>query len=486
MARSKQRRIEYIAIDVLPPADRNAKGHDDALIGASMDRFGFIEPCLLDERTHQLVAGHGRRERLIAKRDAGEDPPEGIVVHDGMWTVPVVRGWSSADDAEAEAAGLALNQATIAGGWDSETLAAMLADLAQSARGFDGTGFVQANLDDLLYRLGNQKRWEEQTDPDVVPVAPSTPLTRVGDIWLLGDSRVICGDSTKLEDMRRVLADEPIDFVFTSPPYNVGVDYDGIDADELAAADYDLVISAVLANLMVLMPAGRLIGWNYGAMPKARPFVQVQMMMDAGFEFYRQLIWDKAGVTLPMYHNTRDSGLVRSYRPNPRHEFVWLFSKGKPELGGPGDFNEEVWRDDVVRINSSSSTRELWTEPGSTAKVGTSRGTRKQPNSIGRISGGSTGKVHPAPFPNALPQGILGYLCDRDAIVFDPFAGSGTTIIAAQRSGRRGFGVEVRPRYCDVIAERYQRVTEQLPVLERTGKPVDFLARRAKAERARP
>lgn len=476
MARSKQRRIEYIAIDVLPPADRNAKGHDDALIGASMDRFGFIEPCLLDERTHQLVAGHGRRERLIAKRDAGEDPPEGIVVRDGMWTVPVVRGWSSADDAEAEAAGLALNQATIAGGWDSETLAAMLADLAQSARGFDGTGFGQAKLDDLLHQIDVRGKRREGVDPDAIPPEPVKPITRSGDLWIMGDHRVLCGDSTKLEDVRRALDGQPIDFAFTSPPYNVGVEYEDND-DQLIDAAYEKLLREVVANVVSELAPGRFLGWNIGALPKLRPFMQGAMLEEAGLTFVRQCIWDKVSLPLPTYYRTRESGQVRMYYPNPRHELVWLMSKGKAEPGGAGDFDEELMRDDVVRMTSTAATRDLWSEPGSQSTIGSAK--------AWRLSGGSVGKVHPAPFPVALPEGFIGYMADRDAIVFDPFAGAGSTLIAAHRSGRRGVGVELSPRYCDVIAERYQRVTELLPVLERTGKPVDFLARRAKAEAAR-
>lgn len=469
-----KRRIEYIAIDVLAPSERNAKGHDAAVIGGSIDRFGFIEPCLLDERTHRLVAGHGRRENLIAKRDAGEAPPEGVIVKAGVWTVPVVRGWASVDDAEAEAAGIALNQATIAGGWDSETLAAMLSDLASSSLGFDGTGFEQANLDDLLHSLDVSSRRRPQADPDEIPVPLPKPVTKPGDLWVMGEHRVLCGDSTNLDDVRRVLDGEPIDFAFTSPPYNVGVDYEDND-DALMNPAYEKLLRAVLENVMTELAPGRFLGWNVGAMPRLRPWVHIALSIDAGFELYRQLIWDKVGVTLPTYYLTRDSGQVRSYRPNPRHEFVWLFVNGKAELGGPGDFDEELLRDDVFRLAPNAATRELWTEAGSTSTVGSA-----QPR-----NSSSVGKVHPAPFPVALPQAFIGYLADRGAIVFDPFAGAGSTMIAAHRMGRRGYGVELSPRYCDVIAERYQRVTELLPVLARTGKPVDFLERRARAEKNR-
>jgi DNA modification methylase len=476
VARAKQRRIDYVALDEIAPADRNAKGHDAVLIGGSMDRFGFIEPAVLDERTGRLVAGHGRREKLIDKRDAGESAPEGIQVRDGVWFVPVVRGWSSVDDAEAEAAGIALNQATIAGGWDSETLAAMLSDLASTSVGFDGTGFVQADLDDLLHQLDVRGKRGNGVDPDAVPPLPAKPVTKPGDLWIMGEHRALCGDSTKLEDVRRVLAGEPIDFAFTSPPYNVGVEYEDND-DNLVDAAYEKLLREVVENVVSELAPGRFLAWNIGVFPKRRPFMQGALLEDCGLTFVRQCIWDKKSIPLPMYYRTRDSGMVRAYYPNARHEVVWMMAKGKVEPGGPGDYNEELLRDDVFGIAASTSTRDLWTEEGSTTTIGSA--------GAWRISAGSVGKVHPAPFPTALPQGFIGYLADRGAVVFDPFAGAGTTLIAAHLMGRRGVGIELSPQYCDVIAERYQRVTEELPVLARTGKPVDFLARRAKAESAR-
>lgn len=125
------RRLEYMALDELVPATRNAKAHDQPGIGRAVGRFGFMDIPVWDERTGRLVAGHGRRQDLLDRRERGEDPPDGIEVgRDGTWRVPVVRGWSSRSDEEADGAALALNRLTETGGWNDPVLAQVLGELA--------------------------------------------------------------------------------------------------------------------------------------------------------------------------------------------------------------------------------------------------------------------------------------------------------------------------------------------------------------------
>lgn len=146
------RRIEYMPLSEIAPATRNPKRHDTAGIRASVDRFGLAEVPLIDERTGRLVAGHGRLDDLQARRDAGQDAPDGITVSDdGDWLVPVVRGWSSRSDPEADAYLVASNQLTAKSGWDSQGLAEVLADLQKvDVELAVLTGFDAGELDDLL------------------------------------------------------------------------------------------------------------------------------------------------------------------------------------------------------------------------------------------------------------------------------------------------------------------------------------------------
>lgn len=462
------RRLEYVDLDELVPAERNGKGHDSAAIARSVERFGVIEIPVVDERTGRLVAGHGRREDYLDRRERGEPAPEGVRVVKGRWRVPVVRGWASRDDAEALAAGVALNRSGELGGW-VDSLAAILTDLAALEGGLDATGFTDDDLANLLHLEAiKAEREARRAELDEIPPPPRKPVTRKGDLWILGEHRVICGDAGDAATVDRVLDGAPIDFAFTSPPYNVGVEYDE-HADSASWREYSAFLERVVRVMVDRLEPGRFLGWNIGAAPRVEPFRQGVMLQELGLTFHRQLIWWKGSVPMPTYYITRKSGKTRIYHPNPVHEFVWLFSKGAPRKGGAGDYDEELLRDDLFRIQSTESTRDLWKDDQQ-RRVGTpGKGTLAH----------ARGNVHPAPFPVRLPQGFIGYLADRGAVVFDPFAGSGATIVAAHALRRRGVGVEISPAYCDVIAERYQRLTEQLPILERTGKPVDFLARRA-------
>ncbi len=173
-APSPARWLEPLPLDSIQTATRNAKAHDDAAIARSVARFGYVEPMVLDERTGRLVAGHGRLADLQARHAAGEDPPEGVATEGGRWLAPVLRGWASRSDAEADAAALALNRVGEAGGWQRDTLAALLDELAQADPDLlDATGFDTGYLDDLLAELGDTVALPEQpTDAEHAPLLP--------------------------------------------------------------------------------------------------------------------------------------------------------------------------------------------------------------------------------------------------------------------------------------------------------------------------
>lgn len=147
------RRIEYVALDDLPSALVNPKRHDGDLLGASFGRFGVVDVPVIDERTGRLVSGHGRRDQLLVMRAEGAEPPEGVHVDaDGRWLVPTVRGWASETDDQAHAAGVAMNRASEAGGWDDRELTELLREMNEHDpfEGLVGTGFDPMILANLL------------------------------------------------------------------------------------------------------------------------------------------------------------------------------------------------------------------------------------------------------------------------------------------------------------------------------------------------
>lgn len=155
-APTQPRWIEYHRLDEIVGFAGNVKGHDLDLLATSFARWGYTEPIMVDERTGILVAGHGRTERLRLDHAAGQDPPDGVTVDaDGMWLAPVVHGWHSANDDEAEAYTVAANQLTIAGGWLDDPLVSLLQRVSTNTDlGLAGVGFSDRELGDMVERLG--------------------------------------------------------------------------------------------------------------------------------------------------------------------------------------------------------------------------------------------------------------------------------------------------------------------------------------------
>lgn len=156
MANEKGYRVEYVALSEIQRWPRNPKLHAEPDLDASLERFGFINPLILDEKTGKLVAGHGRLEALLRRRDAGKPPPERIATKGKEWMVPVVRGVTFKDAAEAEAYLLADNRLTEAGAWDDDALAKMLGRLSE-ADALAGTGYTPGDVEDLWARVASSQ-----------------------------------------------------------------------------------------------------------------------------------------------------------------------------------------------------------------------------------------------------------------------------------------------------------------------------------------
>lgn len=175
------RTLEYRRLDDIVRAEANAKGHDVAGIAASIERFGFGGALEIDERTGRLVSGHGRLDDLSVKHAAGVDAPDGIEVDDdGMWLAPLIRGWASVDDAEAEAYAVAVNALPIAGGWEPETLLEQLERIQSTPLGLEGVGFTSDELAMMQAEFAPSSL-PELTSGDSMPAAPEWDDAGVGD-----------------------------------------------------------------------------------------------------------------------------------------------------------------------------------------------------------------------------------------------------------------------------------------------------------------
>ena len=446
-------RIEMWPLDRLIPYARNARTHSDtqvAQIAASIIEFGFTAPLLVSE-DGGILAGHGR---LAAARKLHLDAVP-VVVLDHL-TPTQRRAYILAD-----------NQLALQAGWDKELLAVELADL--SSAGFDLalTGFSDDELSELLGDIEEAERANEAepigepVDEDI-PEAPATPVSRQGDIWQLGAHRLICGDSTDPSVVAALMADDQARLCFTSPPYGQQRDYtQGI-------ADWDALMRGVFANLPMAGDGQVLV--NLGLIHRDNEVIPywdgwISWMRTQGWRRFGWYVWDQG------------PGMPGDWagRLAPSFEFVFHFNRQsrKPHKIVPC---KHAGQDSHLRADGSSTAmRGKDGEVGGWTHAGQPTQDYRIPDSVIRLMR-HKGKIgrdidHPAVFPVALPEHILLAYSDPGDIVFEPFGGSGTTILAAQKTNRVARAIELAPSYTDVAVKRFQQNHPDIPVtLLATGK----------------
>ena len=413
-APSQQQEIERIAIAKLRPWTRNARTHSRKQlrqIADSIERFGFTNPVLIDGE-NRILAGHGRIEaaKLI-----------------GMTDVPCLR-FDHMSASEKRAYVLADNKLALNAGWDEELLALELKELSQADLDFslDITGFSIAEVDSLIEGLSP----EEAGDPadDALPNPDMTPRRcRPGDIYRLGPHRLICGDALDARTVEALMDGETAEMVFTDPPYNVRIDGNvsglgkvrheefAMASGEMSSQEFAAFLSRAFANLAAHSADGSIhficMDWRH-----------MGEIVEAGSANYAELknliVWVK------------DNGGMGSFYRS-RHELVFAFKKGKAphinsfELGQHGRYRTNVWFYRGANSRGAGRMEEL--------------------------------AMHPTVKPVAMIADAIKDVSRRKGVVLDLFGGSGSTVIAAHKTGRRARVCELDPAYCDRILARWER-----------------------------
>lgn len=437
-----RRSIEYMLIGDVRPAKKNPKLHALDEIAASVARFGFIEPSVMDERTERLISGHGRLDTLDAAERSGEiDPPDGVLVDDdGRWLIPIVRGWRSKNDREAKAALVALNELTTKGGWDMPELASLLTDISRSSDGLDGVGFTPVDLAGMLADLNPGADETPGADTDPAP-KPKRPKSRTGDLWDLGPHRLLIGDARDPAAYDRLLAgDPPPAMMWTDPPYGVSV-VGGtgltIENDDLDHDDMVVFLRAFISASVARLRPGATIQMCSPSGPEMAPFAQV--VSEAGI-WRQSLVWVKNSLVLSRHDF------------HYRHEFIF-------DLETPEQIDPDVDDDD----RGFGNVFHGW-KPG----AGHHRPARRDVDTVLHFARPSRSDVHPTMKPLGLVEFGLEHHTDQSELVLDPFGGSGTTLIACVNRHRVARLIELDPGYGDVIARRWQEHTGDVPL--RNGK----------------
>jgi DNA modification methylase len=422
--------IENRRLDALIPYARNARTHSDeqvAQIAASIREFGFTNPVLIDENGG-IIAGHGR---VMAARKLG------------MAEVPCIR-LSHLTEAQRRAYIIADNKLALNAGWDEQLLAIEIEDLKAMDFNIDLLGFAEDELNDLLSMADAVD--EGNTDADDVPEPQAEAVTKPGDVWILGRHRLICSDSANVAAIESFMAGERAALLFTSPPYANQRNYTtgGI-------ADWDALMRGVFGAAAHAMREDGQILVNLGLIHRDNEVIPywdgwLDWMRSQGWRRFGWYVWDQ-GPGLPGDWTGRLA---------PSHEFIFHFNRQsrKPNKIVPCKFAGEEHHGKGLRGKDGAVSK--YSHDGMQVQD------FRIPDSVIRVTRHKARGIevqHPAVFPVALPEFVIEAYTDAGDIVFEPFGGSGTTIIAAEQTGRRCYAMELSPQYVDVAVRRWQSFT---------------------------
>lgn len=391
---SKFPEYKTVPVSSLIPYARNSRTHSDeqiAKIAASIKEFGFLNPVIIDGE-NGIVAGHGR---VMAAQKLG------------METVPVIEA-SHLTEAQRRAYVIADNRLALDAGWDDEMLRVEFAELEGLGFDLELTGF---GLDEIA-ALQVDEIAEGLTDEDEVPEVPEQPVTVEGDVWLLGNHRLMCGDSTSIDAVEALLQGKKAQMVHTDPPYGISYQSNG----RTKSAKFD-----VLKNDDVILDIAPVIeacseGWVF--------------------------VWTSWKVLTKWISQFEGFGY-------PSNQVIWH----KPG-GGIGDLKRT--------FASDYETALVWHRGAEL--------TGKRIGSVWKVSkDGATEYLHPTQKPVALAEEALDKTTKPGWLILDLFGGSGSTLIACEKTGRHARLMELDPKYCDVIVNRWQSFTGKEAVLESSG-----------------
>lgn len=434
--------VELVPIDSVDTDPKNARQHPSRNLDAikeSLARFGQRKPIVVDG-DGIVRAGNGTLEAAKVL---------------GWGEIAIVRTELKGNEAVAYA--LADNRTGELAEWDTDVLSDLLKNLSAEDVPIDKLGWDT----DELVRLVRDRQFATPYDTKL----PDEPITKLGDIWNLGDHRLICGDSRDPATVVRLMDGAAAALLVTSPPYNADLPYQGHD-DSQDEAQYLAFIESVIGATVPAIMAGGYAAWNIGASRNAKPYAHAVMLESAGMRFDRQVVWAKGGIPWPIWQTTVKAKRARTYVPNFTHEMIYLFSKGEPADGGPIEVDErystDVWK--VSFAESEGDRPQLDEEPRQSANRHRVDGAYR-PTTHGTIG------PHPAVFPIALPEGCIKHLTAQGEVVLDPFMGFGTTLIACEKLDRVAYGIELTPAYCDLIVRRWEAFTGDKAEIEAQPAP---------------
>ena len=425
--------IEYVAIEAMIPYARNSRTHDDAQvaqIAASIREFGFTNPVLIDS-DGGVIAGHGR---IMAARKLS------------LQEVPCIR-LGHLTDAQKRAYVIADNKLALNAGWDESMLNLELGELQDMGFDISLIGFGKNELSELMA----EEPTEGLTDENAVPEVKEKPKSQRGDVWLLGEHRLMCGDSTQADDLAKLMDGDKADLVWTDPPYNVAIDGKAgkIMNDDMSDAEFRKFLDAVYARYFENMRDGAVI---YVAHADSERVAFTDCFVKAGLKLSQILVWAKQSGTLSRQDfNWKHEPILYGWKEGAGHYFC-------------KDFTLTTVIDDDLDIDKLKKDE----------MVAMLKQIKEQmPTTVIRHDRPTKSDLHPTMKPVGLVQRMVEWSSMDGWIVLDLFGGSGSTLIACQKANRRARLMELDPKFCDVIVKRYQEFTGKKATHAETGKTFD-------------
>jgi len=404
--------VEQIETGALIPYVNNSRTHSDEQVlqvASSIKEFGFTNPILIDG-DGGIIAGHGR---LMAAKKLG------------LTNIPCIK-LGHLSEAQKKAYVIADNQLALNSGWDLDVLKLEMERLGELDFDLELLGFDDDFMDSLLIEEPN----EGLTDEDAVPEPPETPTTVLGDVWVLGNHRLMCGDSTSIDAVDKLMDGHKADMLFTDPPY--GMSYGGGRAGKVGSTDGTVKKHGVIlgddlrGGELIDMIASSISASSINSKEGASMYICFPWRTYSEFEAALNnisitvsacIVWDKKSIGLGN----------ANYRP--QHEFIFFIKGGS-------------WQGDKAQSD-------IWS-----------------------MSRGATGKyVHPTQKPVELVEKAISNSSKSGDLVHDCFGGSGSTLIACEKTNRHSRLMELDPKYCDVIIKRWQEFTGKQAIHADTGKP---------------
>jgi len=499
---------KIVSIDTLIPYALNSRTHSDAQvaqIAASIREFGFTNPVLIDDENN-LIAGHGR---VLAARKLGMGEVPAVIV-------------TGLDDRRRRALIIADNKLALNAGWDEEALRVELQDLAADYG--ELMGFAQDELEALLIEA---TLVEGLTDEDEVPEVPDEPITKLGDVWLLGRHRLMCGDSTSIDAVDKLMDGQKAALLHADPPYGMGKEGDGVANDNLYRDKLDAFQMEWWATFRTFLEDNASV-YIWGNAPDLwRLWYSGGLAKSERLTIRNQIVWDKKHgqgmksedhrmyptatehclffmVGEQGFNNNADNywegwDLIVNYLKEEKTKIGWDIAKfkrlaGHSETSGCHWFEKsqwsfptkevyKTWQDeakgkafkreyDDLKREYDDLKREFYE---TRAYFDNTHENMTDVWDFKRVKGEER-HGHATPKPVEMMERLMKSSLSKSGLCVEPFGGSGSTLIGAEKTGRICYTMELQPKYCDVIVKRWQDFTGKKAKLESNGKTYSEIA----------